>query len=335
MAISSSISSSEAARPRHPARFLYRWNVAVLMSLLVVFGSFLAASEWLIRRYVAADDLLSASVAFMRRTSNPNAIFGDSIAARGFQGREDFANLAFAGEAPARTAIRIRAYFRDRKPGMVMLPANYNMLRRDPEDTRGYEKLFADDGNPLLYVLDPDHARNLIKYWEVLGSKREFRSDKYLGPNGELLSTDPAGYEAYARLTPEEREQRAHRAATKLAAVNYARLKGNQRQITDIVQYLGAQGARICLIAFPVAPAMRAAIADSEFVQTADRFYRDLATESGARYVYLRDLLDDPALFINEDHLNPRGAKLLADRAAWDCFGLPPQAVVAAQATRG
>ena len=72
------------------------------------------------------------NVAVFRSSASGNAVFGDSIAARGFHGVPGFVNLALPGEAPIVTELKVAAYFNSRRPNYVIIAFNPNIFRRSP-----------------------------------------------------------------------------------------------------------------------------------------------------------------------------------------------------------
>ena len=147
---------------------------------------FAIASEVLVRWAVEPHDLLLRHREFMARASAADAVFGDSHASLGFTGVDGFVNLAFPGENLATAAGKARAYYRDRKPGRVILQADPSMLApaRDREPPTRYDNL--DAGRSWLRILDERHRSRLTAYWRVWRSGEGFTTNRRFEADGAV-----------------------------------------------------------------------------------------------------------------------------------------------------
>jgi hypothetical protein len=89
----------------------------------------------------------------------------------------------------------------------------------------------------------------------------------------------------------------------------------------NMIEFLVAGGAKVCLVNYPV---------DRYYRERADRipafaevrnFYKEVAQENHIPYVSFWNRFDDPSMFQNTDHVNENGSPILAREAREACFG--------------
>ncbi|WP_194470117.1 hypothetical protein [Bradyrhizobium sp. CCBAU 51753] len=99
------------------------------------------------------------------------------------------------------------------------------------------------------------------------------------------------------------------------------RERDEARIYRDLIAFLVARGAKVCLVNYPV---------DTFYRERADRipafaetrkFYQEVARANGIPYVSFWDRFDDPAMYQNTDHVNEKGSPILAREAREKCFG--------------
>ena len=302
------------------------WLVVGLAGSAVL--GFAGASEYLIRAKVEPVDVFEQSIDVFqaaRARGVRNAAFGDSIPARGllFEGG-DFINLAFPGERPKRTEIKLEAYFRDIQPGRVILPANANLLKRPLDDTRGYEDIFARSTRKPLHLLEDRHRGYLYDYWRTLLIKRRFETSVRIGAAGGLLPIDPAALSTFATGDAAQRRQEAEELVLRdLPPDDEAWFRDNPNIaiMRDMLAFLAARKAEVCLVRFPTAPEYRNLAAQHPAFARANRAFERLAAEFNVPLRDYRALYDEPRLFENPNHINHLAAPDFTRKVLDDCFG--------------
>jgi len=99
------------------------------------------------------------------------------------------------------------------------------------------------------------------------------------------------------------------------------RERDEARIYRDLIKFLIARGAKVCLVNYPV---------DHFYRERADRipgfaavrkFYQEVARDNGIPYVSFWDRFKDESMFQNTDHVNQNGSPILAREAREACFG--------------
>ena len=277
---------------------------------------FAIASEVLVRWAVEPHDLLLRHREFMARASAADAVFGDSHASLGFTGVDGFVNLAFPGENLATAAGKARAYYRDRKPGRVILQADPSMLApaRDREPPTRYDNL--DAGRSWLRILDERHRSRLTAYWRVWRSGEGFTTNRRFEADGAQTQSG-----RLADRPAAERDALALEEVLKQRPAEDPAASPGMAALSSLMAGLTQRGARICLVGFPMAPDYRRHAAARPAVQAARDAFAALAADHGVPYRDFAAAVDDPSLFLNADHLNRQGALQLAPEIVRACFG--------------
>ena len=112
-------------------------------------------------------------------------------------------------------------------------------------------------------------------------------------------------------------EVTAHTPAANFRERDEARIYG------EMIKSLVAQGAKVCLLNYPVDGHYRERADRIPAYADARRFYVEVAEENGIRFVSFWDRFDDPKMYQNTDHVNQNGSPILAREAREACFGRP------------
>jgi len=290
-------------------------------------GSFAVASELLIRTQVEPVDAFEQSIDVFQLAQKKgvrDAAFGDSIPARGLLfARDDIVNLAFPGERPHRTAIKLKAYFKEISPGRVILPANANMLKRPLDDTRGYEAIFSRAERKPVRLLEDRHRGYLYDYWRTLAVKRRFASSVRLEPLGGLVPIDRVALSNFSAGDAAVRWREAEELVLRDMPPDdedWFRQNPNLAVLRDMLSFLAARGGEVCLVRFPTSPEYRQLEAQHLAFARASRAFNELAREYGVRLMDYRDRYSDPQLFENPNHINHRAGPEFARTVLNDCF---------------
>lgn len=311
--MSSSISSSKRSVATFVAGF-----AAVLMICA-------GASEWLVRTQVAPIDTMTQHAADFRVQTSAHVAFGDSRLSRGFAAKAPFQNLAYPSENLDQIAWKIETYVaRNGPPKQMILQADPHMFAayRLNVGLGDYETMLgAPSGLPRLMMLDKHHKPKVRKYWESyvsnggkLTSKIERTARGTLLSPGDLSKTTEAVRAEHSRQRSEIHIPVSGFAKTDQAA-----------KYDYLVRTLSAAGTEICLMQTPTSVDYKAAVAalsedERTRIERAEDWFAELAQETGARHVSLRDLVDDRSRFRDVDHLNAKGAVFYADTFTNRCF---------------
>jgi len=103
-------------------------------------------------------------------------------------------------------------------------------------------------------------------------------------------------------------------------AANF-RERDEARIYRDLIKYLVARGATVCLMTYPVDRHYRERADRIAAFAEARRFYAEVAEENHIRFVSFWDRFDDPKMYQNTDHVNQNGSPILAREARQACFG--------------
>jgi hypothetical protein len=99
------------------------------------------------------------------------------------------------------------------------------------------------------------------------------------------------------------------------------RARDEARIYAELLDFLIARGAKVCLVNFPVDRFYRQrADALPQFAAVRD-FYKQVAAERRLPYVSFWNRFDDPAMFQNTDHVNLAGSAIVNREVRTACFG--------------
>jgi hypothetical protein len=305
-----SISSSEHA-PRQTATAALRgFACFFFLSIVALFS----ASEWLVRTHVLPQDTLAAHRDLLATNTRPNAAFGDSHVARGFDAPQHFANLAYPSENIEEMIAKITHNYLHRAPGRVILQADPHLF----SPYRVYGAASASNAPQLPAIFSDRHRPRLLAYWEVfVRGKGTMDSKVTMTPNGSLLSGGDLSLDAPRRKQFDARTRAFWHRIIPSEAVTTAKAR-----YAGLLDLLNEQGANVCLVSFPVSPAYRLAIAAAHAEQIA--FFRAQAARVGARYVDARADVRPLHHFRDVDHLNIEGARAFSPTLLGRCFDEGP-----------
>ncbi|WP_299815510.1 hypothetical protein [uncultured Roseibium sp.] len=319
--MNSSISSSDA-----------RTSLAVFVTVFFCGVLLLAvASEWLLRREVLPQDDFSAHKRLFQNAEQRNASFGDSHVARGLVPETGAVNLAYPSEGIAHIALKVRAYFAEKAPGTVILPADphllssYRLANRPNPDYLEELNSPADPSWDKLLILDPRYRSRLAQLWlRYLLSGGELVSKVEILPNGAMLSPgDLSAPDSAWRAYASRDRVRLHRTGAR------KQVEAEKQLFSRLLDDLAEKGARICLVTFPLSPdyrnAMKATYSDQERSDwhKSLAFFEAEARRVGGRHVDLHAAVQDRSLFRDVDHLNSHGALIYSEEINRRCAEIP------------
>ncbi len=299
-------------------RWLAGWALISLVPVLV----FLAATEALLRLAVVPYDQRTAALSLFRMGQTTDAAFGDSQMMSTITGIPGMLNLAFGGENLAITEYRIQRYFKNRKPGRVILQATPNMFSDERERatesswTRDYIDALKGDGRQVLLALSPYHRMYLREYWLTFITKGRFRDQGLRIEDGAYFSSRTAAVlekpEVFRKQIVARVQQQRPRKAW-MDTLSY-------RYFIAILDYLAQRDASVCLVTTPFPPAYQLEAARYPEFMDVRRQFDELATRYGFARLDLWDAVQKDAGFFDTDHLLYEFAQRISRRTIHDCF---------------
>jgi hypothetical protein len=293
--------------------------ITLVLSLLLL----AAATEWLVRTQVVPQDTFSKHLRLLQTTTQRDASFGDSHVARGFDASNGFVNLAYPSENIEYMYWKMRTFFDARPPGRVIVQADPHIFA--PYRVNAPFRPYVDSKPfkaPVLYSATARHRPQLIAYWSAfLNGFGQLESKVQQTENGALLSKGDLSAQPLRKRQAEARLRiQTHRHEQSQAVVIA------QARYFEMISFLAAKGAQICLVSFPVSPDYIAALADADQQTTpsghanAIQFFEEMAAQTGARYIDARAQITNLALFRDVDHLNVEGAGIFSSSLIRQCF---------------
>ncbi|MDP9127643.1 MAG: hypothetical protein M3N08_05225 [Pseudomonadota bacterium] len=291
------------------------------------------ASEVFLRTRILPGDPFWKHVDLFYAAPATDAAFGDSQMARGFTGFKTFVNLAYPADSVSQMSVAAKAFYAHKNPGRVVFEAGPQMLAGAglEEFPRDYEQIFAEGHKryaPLgLYILDGYYRSRIVEYFRLkVFPEEDVNRRTVLLPTGGLMNDASMA----AMLTPADAKREdllvQKRVRAHAPPIGFEQSE-DARVYQDTIAWLVARGASVCIVTMPVAPIYRATLKQIGYearFAAALAFYEDLARKRGVTYVSYWDQISDTNLFINADHLNSKGARVVTARMMRDCFGGAP-----------
>ena len=296
------------------SRYLRWFFVVQAASLLLT----LAATLALVKYRVEPNDRVIQSLALEQSATSRDAAFGDSHFAWGFVGSPDFPTLAAEGETVSDMELRVRYYFRDKRPGKVIVQGDPHAFAPYKLD-RATHSYLENLGNSFWRRFKDHHRPYLGKYWERV---MEAGFDGFR-PKNELRWGWIVGQERWSSLDPKKRLGLTSARVQRLTPTADFRTTQFAASFERTLAFLTERGARICVVTTPVSYEYSKFAGHQPGTAAAIEFVRQVAEQNGARYVNFFDLYARPELadhFRDMDHLNDIGAPLFTEQARSACF---------------
>ncbi len=296
-------------------RFLFLALGVQLATLALAFGASLA----LVKYVVEPNDRVVRSLHLVQQETATDAAFGDSHFAWGFVGSAEFPTIAAEGETIADMELRVRYYYRNKKPGRVILegdPHEFAVYKLDRAThayldnmDSGFWQRFLSHHRPYLglywnrvlaHGLAGFRAKNELRYGWIVGGERWSSLD------------------TTARLALAAARVQHHLPADNFRETEFA------QSYRRTLAFLKSRGAEVCVITSPVSAEYFRYASRQPRLAEVQSFVERAARESGARYVNFYDAFAQPAYdryFRDMDHLNDIGAPLFTAKAVAACFG--------------
>jgi hypothetical protein len=285
-------------------------------ALLVAFAS---TSMALVAFRVEPNDTLISRLELIRNATAPNAAFGDSHVVWGIVGSPQFITLGTEGETIADMELRVNYYFQNKRPGQVI-------IQGDPHSfaayklARGTHEYLEDMGSSFWSRFLGHHRPYLGQYWHrVIAS----RSLDVFRPKYELRWGWVVGKDRWSSVDPAARASRAEMRVRRQTPVEAFERHEFAESYRRIVSSLKRHGAEICMVTLPVSHDYHLHASRIESTARAIRFFEQVASQHGARYVNFFGLYAKPEFdhyFTDEDHLNEVGAPRFTQTLLSACF---------------
>jgi hypothetical protein len=293
------------------------WATAFVSLVLLGLGSFFLISEWLISTHVEPNDPFARHVEHYFRSTDRNAVFGDSIAAHGFIGLVDFPNFAYPQESPMQMLVKARGRFANKAPKNIIVEASLTLLYRSDASALHYPHVFLRGAPPLFKVTQDYHRERLPRYWRVFlsgsGFKGVYRYQPFGGVEWRNWTSDRqnglASYKAAFST-----------AISQLSSIGQLKIPNNRKNYRDLIEYLQNRGANICIVEWPVHPTFAEATDKLEPYVKSRTFFRDLARNQNIRYHSYWKKIQDQTAFADHTHLTHDAASRFSSRIINDCF---------------
>ena len=297
-----------------------RYLVVTLSVVVLVGGFFVVSSEWLLRARVAPNQNIERHAAFFRTVTHSGAAFGDSHVAMSIVGDAEIANLGFPGDSLQEVIGKAKLYFTRVRPRYVLLQADPQQLAavRLNKSFDPIRSMFEQE-TPLLSALKlsiPIYRNNIIGHWQSFLAGAEFKTIRTFDPTdgSQTTTTTFADW-------PEDRVRDF--VMRILADQIHVETESNHptlQHYKDLIQWLTARGARVCLVAYPVSEPFLEAAKGYASEEASERHYRGLAAATGVQYVNFRRNRYRNTLFHDPDHLNKEGALRFTPEVREACF---------------
>jgi hypothetical protein len=330
-----------------------RWLQIFFAIIGPVCVGYLVASEWLIRTEVLPRDSFEWISARLRNSTQSNAAFGDShVAAVPDFNTRNFVNLGVGATTIRKMDQRVRYYFSKIKPGEVIIEADphlfaeYRLQAQASYVRENYSEF-------RLRVLDPQHRGFMTSYWTAflskgrLEKKEDTAYDRLWDAANKLQSETagdseapkpskiPQGLPPAAPMISQSATHQPVSDQETLAKFNAFmdyevaahtpvldfRSRDEARIYQDMIRFLIAGGAKVCLVNYPVDRYYRERADTISLFTQVHEFYKQIARENHIPYVSFWARFDDPSMFQNTDHVNQNGSPILAREARQACFG--------------
>jgi hypothetical protein len=291
----------------------------VFLGLAATLAVSLVASIALVKYAVEPHDRVIQSLALVQRATARNAAFGDSHFAWGFVGSPEFPSFAAEGETIQDMELRVRFYFKNKRPGKVV-------IQGDPHSFAPYKleratHAYLDNMDNSFWQRFNDHHRQYLgMYWERV---MQDGLDVFKQRN-ELRWGWIVGQEDWSAVAPNVRIGLASaRFQHQTPAADFERLQVTESYRRTLA-FLKERGADVCIVTSPVSHEYFKYASQNPNTVAAIDFFRHLAGQNGVRYVDFFGLYARPELanyFRDMDHLNQVGAPRFTEKVLSACFG--------------
>jgi hypothetical protein len=293
------------------------WFFIWVLSWLIPFGGLLVATELLIRSRIAPADNFTWHHKLFHSTDAKNVVFGDSHAALGFTGVEGFVNLASPSENFPVIEAKVRHYVEKNHPRRVIVAADPNLLSLS-RDVQELKPVLSDYFKPRVFeIMSYRHSMNIVEYWKVYFKKGDFKSGRVFQPDGAQTSSDSMT-ESYKSESSIQKNIERVQIQVPMENFEQSRSAGAFRAILDLLK---DKGVETCVVSFPAAPQYVDEARKYPSFEASLRYYQEESETRGFKYLNYWTAVSDYGLFQNSDHLNHKGATILAPKVVKECFG--------------
>jgi hypothetical protein len=291
-----------------------------LVQAAVLAGA-LAASVVLVKYVVEPTDRVVMGLRLIQSATSVDGAFGDSHFVYGIVGSPDFPTFAGIGETVNDMEMRVRYYYRTRRPGRVLIqgdPHSFAPYKLDRATHRYLENL--DQPSFTQRLLD-HHREYLGLYWSTLlrSGVAGFRK-----PSEMRWGWLHAQGEPWSALDSAQRVGTANARMGRVTPVADIRTSPFAASFARTLDFLRSRGADVCVVTMPISSELYAIASQDTNTIAALRFIRETAITRHAQYENFYGLyaqFENDDYFIDADHLNHIGAPVFTEKAMAACFG--------------
>ncbi len=296
------------------------WAKVVIITFMLLTTTLVVASEWMLRTQVAPADVQKQHAAFFRASTSRDAAFGDSLMTYGFTGGAQIANYANFGESYIITAEKIRYHYKNISPGLVVLqadPMQFSIARYDSDaNNEDRRKLAFARDEPKLLITIEENRGSLSSLWWTFIRKGKIESLVRLNKDGSRTRED-----RFDDYSPATRTRQTHDFINTLRpATDSLETNRNWNAFSEVVEYLIDQGAKVCLLHFPVSIEFQAMAEEESFYTQTKMAIQKFADEKSLPYIDASKWIEGAQMYADPYHLSYLGAPIFSARIIPQCL---------------
>ena len=284
-----------------------------IFTSLIFLISFYSFCEYLIRKKVEPNDVLFASLRFIKESDSKWVALGDSRPSRNLAKSHFISNWSFGSENLDVVKEKCTYLIREKKS------IQYLLLQADPHIFCHNLLSFNSPHYDLVYSLNNTlnnpikcfsyyHKNKLLKYIESSFSNDLLSSRYFLSKNGSIVEKKQS---SLGDLSSEQRTINArNRFFIDQSPVDYWNESRFYKLYSNLLQELISNDIIIVMISYPISTEYFNEIKNNKIVNEIKEFFADTAlTFDGIYYLDLSSSITNPSLFQDQDHLNSKGAE--------------------------
>lgn len=301
------------------------------LALATVLVAALGASVLLVKYLVEPTDRVVQGLHLIQSATTSDGAFGDSHFAYGFVGSPDFPTFAAVGETVNDMELRVRYYYRNRRPGRVVIQGDPHAFAAYKIDRSTHRYLESLDHPSFTRRLLDHHREYLGLYWTTLAEDgvKGFQKNSVVQWGWIHAEREPWG-----AIDSAERVGTASARMRQLVPVSNVGESDFGKSFERTLDFLKSRGADVCVVTTPVSYEYFTYASRDSNTTAALAFIRAAAERRGLRYLDYFDLFARPdfgGYFIDPDHLNHVGAPIFTQKVLAECFGPTSSAVTASR----
>lgn len=289
------------------------YSVKVFALTIILFVLSIFAIEYSIQHHFSQDSYYTQAVIAARNSEVKCAVFGDSHGAASFRDElQNCFNFAAGGMGLAQIEDSVKSVRLHNSLSQVLITFGPQMF--SAERVNNTSAVFASIGQEFAPLYNPLVLQPLMfDRWKVWFKEQLFNApDKTLTANTRHWGT----------VTESKQQQAIALRLLKQTPLPGFQTSSTQQKLQALIQDLKQNGSEVCLVRTPVT-ADYAKVLQPVLDSTAWQGLLAELQTAGAIVIDYQQLDAEfhDHEFINEDHLNPAGAKIFSTLAYKACFG--------------